>query len=134
MSSPAYDGKGQPPVALGWFSGLGAWWNGLTPQYVTHASGGLKATPHSGVSSTMVTIGHPDAPAGAPGKPAASSGAHPVASGIRATPHSGVSSAVATIGHPDAPAGAPGKPAASSGTHPAASGAAPDTAPHAAKP
>jgi len=81
MSSPAYDGKGQPPVALGWFSGLGAWWNGLTPQYVTHASGGIKATPNSGVSSAVATIGSPDALSGAPGKPAASSGAHPTASG-----------------------------------------------------
>jgi len=68
-------------MALGWFSGLGAWWNGLTPQYVTPTSGGLKAKPHSGVSSTVVTVGSPDAPSGVPGKPAASSGAHPAASG-----------------------------------------------------
>lgn len=81
MSSPAYDGKGQPPVALGWFSGLTTWWNGLTPQYVTHASSGISATPHRAVNSTVVTIGSPDAPAGAPEKPAAPLGAHPAASG-----------------------------------------------------
>lgn len=76
MASPAYDGKGQPPAAQGWFSGLAAWWNALTPQYVTEASGGVSIKPHSGASSTAVSTGSLGAPAGASGKPADSSGAH----------------------------------------------------------
>lgn len=34
MSTPAYDGKEQPPVTTGWFSGLTDWFNHLTPAYV----------------------------------------------------------------------------------------------------
>jgi hypothetical protein len=37
MSSPVYDGKGQPPPASGWFTGLAEWWNSLTPQDVTES-------------------------------------------------------------------------------------------------
>jgi hypothetical protein len=48
MSTPTYDGKGQPIAATGWFSGFTAWWQSLTPQYVTRASRGIasKASYH----------------------------------------------------------------------------------------
>lgn len=80
MSTPAYDGKGQPPVAQGWFSGLSAWWNRLTPQYVSHALGGTSATPHRGIDPTTSTDS-PGASADAPAKPAESSATRPAAIG-----------------------------------------------------
>ena len=41
MLTPTYDAKGQPIAAKGWFSGFTAWWQSLTPQYVTRASRGI---------------------------------------------------------------------------------------------
>jgi len=73
MSSPVYDGKGQPPVAHGWFAGFTEWWHSLTPKYVTHSSG---------VSSAVVTNGSPKAPLSAPGKSVDSSGTHSAATGL----------------------------------------------------
>jgi hypothetical protein len=66
MSTPAYDGKGQPPAAQRWFSGLAAWWDGLTPQYVTHAPSGTSASAQRSTRSTKA-IDVPGAPAGAAG-------------------------------------------------------------------
>jgi len=53
MSSPSYDGKRQPAESGGWFSGLAAWWNGLTPQYVTAAARPRSATARNGASSAL---------------------------------------------------------------------------------
>jgi hypothetical protein len=69
MSSPAYDGKGQPPVSSGWLSGLTAWWDGVKPRYVT--------APHS-IKQQPISVGHADAPvsAGTLGKPDSSTEQH----------------------------------------------------------
>jgi hypothetical protein len=74
MSTPTYDGKGQPTTAQGWLSGFTAWWRSLTPQYVTRASGGSAAKAHSDMISTD-TNGSPGTPSCAPGMPEDSSGA-----------------------------------------------------------
>ena len=68
-------------MSQGWFSGLTNWWNALTPQYVTEASGGVRAKSLSRVSSTANAKGSPGASTDAPGKPADSSSVHPAASG-----------------------------------------------------
>ena len=80
MSTPTYDGKGQPTTAKGWLSGFTAWWRSLTPQYVTRASGGSAAKAHSDMIST-VSNGSLGAPPCAPGTPVDSSGTQPAESG-----------------------------------------------------
>src|SRR5882724_3153244 len=91
MSSPVYDGQGQPPVASGWLASL-AKWTGLTPRYVTPTRRSAKGTSPSGGSSpdnTGGAAGAPagapvtaaGAPAGAPVTPAAPSGSQAAASG-----------------------------------------------------
>jgi hypothetical protein len=60
MSSPSYDGKRQPAEAAGWFSGLAAWWNGLTPQYVTAGARPRGAASRNGASSTGAPDKSPD--------------------------------------------------------------------------
>lgn len=80
MSTPTYDGKGQPTTAKGWLSGFTAWWRSLTPQYVTRASGGSAAKAHSDVIST-VSSGSPGALPCAPVTLTDSSGTQPTESG-----------------------------------------------------
>jgi hypothetical protein len=38
---PAYAGKGQPPVALGWFGGGQGWW-GDSPRYAGHETSAIR--------------------------------------------------------------------------------------------
>lgn len=59
MASPAYSGKGQPPVKRGWLSGLTSWWNNLTPGYATCR--GVRPNPDvigypGALSSTSATV------------------------------------------------------------------------------
>ena len=70
MSSPTYEGKGQPPATTGWFSGLTAWWNALTPKYVTNRSGVSSATVATGVRAALPSAAPtPSEPTGAPRPP-----------------------------------------------------------------
>jgi hypothetical protein len=64
MSTPTYDGKGQPIAGTGWLSGLTAWWHSLTPQYVTRAPRVIASKAHSDMSS-MITGSSLGAPSGA---------------------------------------------------------------------
>src|SRR5690349_13528479 len=70
MSTPAYDGQRQPAASQGWFAGLSAWWNSLTPQYATIAS----------VRNGSASRGSANAPAPASSSaPASATGAAPSA-------------------------------------------------------
>lgn len=84
MSSPAYDGKRQPAPSGGWFAGLAAWWNSLTPQYVTAASWRHGATPRS-EAHALPAAGSSGAPVGGPGTSPGSSSTPPAAGGTDAS-------------------------------------------------
>jgi hypothetical protein len=75
--TPVYDGKGQPPTEPGWFGGLAAWWNRLTPTYVTVPSRSAGTVSRNYISST--TTARPSKrPSGASGKATTSPSAQPV--------------------------------------------------------
>lgn len=84
MSRPTYDGKGQPTAAKGWFSGFAAWWQSLTPQYVTCASRTTAAKAYIDKNS-IITGRSLGAPSSAPEAPRDSSEIASTASG--AGPH-----------------------------------------------
>lgn len=49
---PAYAGKGQPPVALGWLGGGLGWWGG-SPRYEGHEAPAVKKAPVAYVTAPM---------------------------------------------------------------------------------
>lgn len=55
--APAYVGKRRSPRETRWFSGLAAWWNAYTPEYVTQLrAGGVARLPVVASSEQVQSI------------------------------------------------------------------------------
>jgi hypothetical protein len=83
--TPVYDGKGQPEAAPGWFGGLTAWWNRLTPTYLTLPSRSAGTVSRNYVTPTT-TVRPSETPSGATDKATTSPSTQPAAASATTKP------------------------------------------------